>query len=69
MTNEAQVTRDDLVQLSPEELVTKYGNGNKSATIRYLTSLGTITTSQIAKMLNIRYQFVRNVQKEPVRKK
>ena len=38
-----------------------------SAKIRYLTSQN-YTRSKIAKMLNIRYQHVRNVQLQPLKK-
>lgn len=39
-----------------------------SAKIRYLTSIGK-KRGEIAKMLNIRYQHVRNVQITPLKKK
>ncbi len=68
MNEASKETVVDYTKLSPEEIISLHKN-NKSESIRYLTSLGKFTTSQIAKMLNIRYQFVRNVQKEPVRKK
>ena len=41
------------------EIMTKHNN-NKSACIRELTSWGW-TRSQVAKLLDIKYQFVRNV--------
>ncbi len=64
----ATVTKADIQKMTPEQAIVKFGNGNKSACIRALTAMGTFTTSEIAKVMNIRYQFVRNVQKEPVRK-
>jgi hypothetical protein len=61
-------TKDELVAMTSNELTNMF-SGNKSATIRYLTGVGHFSTGQIAKMLDIRYQFVRNVQKAPVSKK
>lgn len=42
--------------------------GTKSATIRYLTAEGWIR-SRIANAMNIRYQHVRNVLTQPMKKK
>lgn len=59
-TNEAQVEKKfDLVALT-EKLKTK------SAVIRYLSSEG-MKRGEIAKLLNIRYQHVRNVLIQPVK--
>ncbi len=41
---------------------------NKSATIRFLTSKK-YTTGDISRTMNIRYQFVRNVQNQPISSK
>jgi len=43
-------------------------SNNKSETMRILLSLD-LTTSKIAKILNVRYQFVNNVRSEMLRKK
>ena len=48
-----------------EEILAKYKN--KSEAMRALSK--DYTTSQIAKMLNVRYQFVNNVLKEALRNK
>jgi len=46
---------------------TKDKRGSTSVAIRTLLALS-YTRSEVAKMLNIRYQHVRNVQLEPVKK-
>lgn len=50
---------------SPAELIQEYGN--KSKAIRALSASGH-KTAEIAKMLGIRYQFVRNVLVTPIKK-
>lgn len=52
-------------QMTPSDYIRKYGT--KSNAIRVLTSQGK-TRSEIAKMLNIKYQHVRNVQITPIKK-
>ena len=53
------------VTKSAEEYIAQYGN--KSKAIRSLLDLN-YSRSDVAKMLNIRYQFVRNVQLLPLKK-
>lgn len=60
-------TKDQIAKMSDVDLVAKYGQGKKSVTIRYLAAIG-FSRSQIAKMLNIRYQHVRNTLTEPMKK-
>ncbi len=71
MTNEqietVVPTKNDMKKMSPEVLVTTFGNGKKSVTIRYLAAIG-FSRSEVAKMLNIRYQHVRNTLMEPMKK-
>lgn len=50
---------------SQQELITKYGN--KSKAIRALSAEGK-SRGEIAKLLNIRYQHVRNVLITPIKK-
>jgi len=57
---------DPLLALSPSELVTKFG-GTKSAAIRALLADG-YERKEVAGMLKIRYQHVRNVQITPIKK-
>lgn len=52
--------------MTREECLTKYGS--KSNAIRHLTHIGW-KRGQIATFLNIKYQFVRNVQVTPVGKR
>lgn len=54
-------TQQDTTDLDFTSIATTSGK------IRYLTSLGK-TRSEIAKLLNIRYQHVRNVQMQPLKK-
>jgi len=53
---EPKVKKD--IEMTSDELIKKYGS--KSAAIRSLNAQN-LTRSQIAKLLNIKYQFVRNV--------
>lgn len=61
----------DFTSMSSTEIFDHFGGeflrGNVSRTIRELSALN-FTTSQIAKMLNKRYQHVRNVLTEPTQK-
>lgn len=57
-TTTTKVARDYKETATQKELITKYGN--KSKAIRALKKDGK-TTSEIADLLNIRYQHVRNV--------
>jgi len=59
MTKTTQkTTHPDFDKMSDSDLISHFGNKSKS--IRSLTKFG-YSRSQIAKMLNIRYQHVRNV--------
>lgn len=58
MTNQVQVTNDEIVSSSTL---------NTSQKIRELLTRN-FSRSQISKMLNIRYQHVRNVQITPIKK-
>jgi hypothetical protein len=60
-------TFDELIKMGPEKVWLDWGKGNKSAAIRALLSLKTMTTSQVAKVMNVRYQFVNNVKNEQIR--
>lgn len=64
--NKKELSKEELSKLSSDELFALHKN-NKSATMRYLLSTKFFTTSEIAKMLNVRYQFVNNVKNEVVR--
>lgn len=55
------------VQINPINDVVTSGSLNTSQKIRELLTKG-FTRSQVAKMLNIRYQHVRNVQIVPIKK-
>jgi hypothetical protein len=59
-------TKESIKGMTPEAVIAKFGNGNKSACIRYLTATKLFSTGEIGKIMNIRYQFVRNVQTAPV---
>lgn len=67
MSNKAKVVEQVQEQTSPssKDLIAKWGN--KSKAIRGLTSEGK-TRSEVAKLLNIRYQHVRNVLITPIKK-
>jgi 3-methyladenine DNA glycosylase/8-oxoguanine DNA glycosylase len=71
MSNEQNVsivpTVAQIAQMTSDDLIKTFGNGRKSTTIRYLSTVG-FSRSQIAKMLNIRYQHVRNTLTEPMKK-
>ena len=71
-TNTNTITKESLTTMSSEQLFTTLGGGEMmrggvSKTIRELHSYG-FTTGTIAKMLNKRYQHVRNVLTEPLKK-
>jgi hypothetical protein len=63
--------KEDFLNLTSEEIFTMFGGellrGNVSNVIRELSSIG-FTRGQISKMLNKRYQHVRNVLIEPLKK-
>lgn len=65
-TNLLDQAMDHEADSSPEGLIKKHGT--KSAAVRALTEEG-MTTSAIAKALNIRYQHARNVQVQYLNKK
>lgn len=51
-----------------DELMFQF-NGNKSAVMRYLSKEKKMSTAAIAKMMGVRYQFVRNVLTAPTKTK
>jgi hypothetical protein len=61
------LTKEAALKMSPEALVEMHG-GKKSTTIRALAALQ-LSRSEIAKVLNIRYQHVRNTLTEPMASK
>lgn len=64
-------TKEQFVGLTIDEVYGIFGGkdnrGATSKAIRTLLSIG-YTRGQVAKMLNVRYQHVRNVQLEPLKK-
>lgn len=62
-----QTTKTKTNDLSTEQTKTMNGLPTKSAKIRYLHSQG-MTTGQIAKVLDIRYQHARNVLTQPLKR-
>jgi hypothetical protein len=72
MSKTNKIEKSDLDGLKSDEIFQKIAGGEMirggvSKTIRELHSIG-YTTGQIAKMLNKRYQHVRNVLTEPTKK-
>lgn len=72
MSKTKTFSKSDFDNLKSDEIFTKVAGGEMirggvSKTIRELHSAG-YTTGQIAKMLNKRYQHVRNVLTEPTKK-
>jgi hypothetical protein len=71
MTMYENLQKSDFTNLTTDEIYEKFGTkekrGSTSVAIRTLLALS-YTRSEVAKMLNIRYQHVRNVQLEPVKK-
>lgn len=73
-TNEAIVimhTKEQIVKMDTDEVYGIFGGKNKlgstSAAIRYLLALK-LTRSEVSKKLEIRYQHVRNVQLQELKK-
>ena len=71
MTNTFKVTKEDIMDKVGDQLWELFGGelirGNVSSVIRHLSSLG-YTRGQIASMTGKRYQHVRNVLTEPLKK-
>lgn len=72
MSKSNEVKKNDYIELTSEQIFNKVSGGELmrgavSKTIRQLHSEG-FTTGQIAKMLNKRYQHVRNVLTQPLKK-
>jgi len=71
MSNKKESSKIDFSKMTSVEIFDHFGGemlrGNVSSTMRHLSSLN-YTTSQISKMLNKRYQHVRNVLTQPVNK-
>jgi hypothetical protein len=71
MTNTDTNNQIDISTLTTEEVYALFGGkdnrGATSRAIRHLIDLGW-KRGRIAKVLNIRYQHVRNVEKEPLKR-
>ena len=60
-----KMTKEEVTKLTPSQLKSKFDT--VSSAIRYLTSLG-YNRGEVSKLLDIRYQWVRNVLITPIKK-